>query len=335
MSHHLGQLCDKRTKPALDPRIHAVLRQRRSARTDRFFRLPRDVSVIIEEVQNGLYLRHGLKRAAVPHRGAPVKLGKLPFLQHGQDSVRLFEHGVLRQHGVCRLRVVQKIPSEAYGVFHRPAVHGKRFRHIQKLMAPMGSGAAQKSGDAERIADEFARPVRKLGIVCHQLRFQLLRKGDQQLFGVVRKRNDLRFIRVLVLQQIDDEPFVSVVDLVRHGLRLEAPAADEGNGHTVEEAGGQASASEGRIVQHLGDHVRLHHQQNGQSGVHDALALSADTVDADGIAGVALQHDVDVDVLGVNPGEGIENAAFAGDQRALPWLAEMTDTSFSVVISST
>ena len=315
MSHLLGQLCDKRTKAALDPRIYAVLRKRGSARTNGFLRLSCDVPVVVEEVQNGLYLRHGLKRAAVPHRGASVELLQAPFLQHGEDAACLFEHRILRQHRVGGLRVVQKIPSEPNGVCYRSAVHRERFRHVQKLVAPICSRTAEKSCDTERIADQLACPVSKLGIIRYELWFDLLRKSDQQLFRIIRKRDRLRLFRVLVLQQIDDEPLVSVVDLVRHGFRPEASAADKGHGHTIEKTCGQASASEGRIIQHFGDHVRLRHQQNGQSGVHDALTLSADTVDADGIAGVALQHDVDVDVLRVDAGEGIEDAALAGDQR--------------------
>ena len=54
---------------------------------------------------------------------------------------------------------------------------------------------------------------------------------------------------------------------------------------------------------------------DGERRVCDALALTPDTIDTDRIAGVAFEHDVDIDVFGIDPGEGIEDAAFAGYER--------------------
>ena len=93
------------------------------------------------------------------------------------------------------------------------------------------------------------------------------------------------------------------------------PAAHKGIGHTVEKPRGQTSAPEGGVAENIRYHARLRHQQDRQCRVHNALALSSDAVDADGIARIAFQHDVNVDVLGVYAGEGVKDTAFAGNQR--------------------
>ena len=84
---------------------------------------------------------------------------------------------------------------------------------------------------------------------------------------------------------------------------------DDGGGHAVHKPCGESTPTEGAVLHHAGQHTGLHRQQYGQRRIHDALTVSTDAVHTDAIPGMALQHDIDVHVLGVDTGKHIEDAA--------------------------
>ena len=305
----------------LQPRIDGILGKRRSAGPGCLLRPLRDVPVVLKEVENRLDALHGLERPAHAHGVTPVEVVDVPLLELLEDHVGVLVHRILGKNGVGGLRVVQEVPAKPDRVLHGLARYGKCAVDIEEVVALVGGCPAEEPGDAQHVADELSSPVGHLRIVGRELGLQPVGEGFKLAVGFRAERDGLRSLRVLVVQQVHHQTLIGAVDTVGHGLAPVAPASHTGDGHAVEEPRGEPSSAEGRVAEDRGDDVRLRHQEDGERRVHDAFTVPADTVDADRVAGVALEHDVDVHVPRVDAGERVEDAALTGDQRGVAVVA--------------
>ena len=85
-----------------------------------------------------------------------------------------------------------------------------------------------------------------------------------------------------------------------------------GGRHRVKESRCKPAPAEGFVGQHLGDYIGLCHQKHCQCGVQNIFTVPADAIYTDLVAGVAFQHDINVNGLGVNSGECVEDPRLAG-----------------------
>ena len=202
-----------------------------------------------------------------------------------------------------------EVPGKPYGVAHVLRADDQRLPLVKEFIVTVNGCPAEQTGDMVGIADQLSRPVHDVRILVLEPGFQFLRKCLDHPVGFLGKGDALRLFRVFLLQHVPDPRLVSAIDFIGNRLRPVPSPAHEGCGHGIQESGRQAASPECLVLHQPGQDAGLYHQEHGQRGMHDTFAGPPDTVYPNGIAGEAFEENVDIDILRVDTGQRIEDAA--------------------------
>ena len=135
-------------------------------------------------------------------------------------------------------------------------------------------------------------------------RLRLLIQAQQERLVSVRRKG----------QQLGDHLFIGCAHCFRDGRRVIYAAAYPGFRPGDQETCHQPPLHERLVADTLPQHVRLHHQQDGQGRMWDVLRWSVQPVHPDTVPRVAFQEHVHIDGgAEAAAAEGVENAAFRGE----------------------
>lgn len=112
----------------------------------------------------------------------------------------------------------------------------------------------------------------------------------------------------------EDVPLVRRTNGGRDGVRVDLPVADQGFRQAVQEAGEQPAAVEAAVLADVLQDAGLDSEPHGERGGLDEL-LTGPAVDAQPVAGMALEEDLHVGHTGVPPGDDVEDAALGRHDR--------------------
>ena len=268
-----------------------------------------DVTVLTQPVQHGLQRFGGMEPAAHPHGTSPGELADLPPLNGTQQILTLLVHRIGTHERVSYLGVFQEVFADPDCVLHSLCGY---FHEVQKAMVLR---SVEQSGDPQHSPHILASPVGDLRQIGAEAALRILEQLLQNGGGFIGQFDGI--FHSVRLQHGTDQLGIFIFDGFPNGLRMEGANTQGGLGHGIEEPGGQSSATKGSVGHQAVQHLRLHCQQHGEGRMEDAFTGSADPVHTDGVTAVAFQEYVDVDVLGVDTVEDIEDTTLGRNDGCL------------------